>query len=59
MKRKSIVIISVVIVLIISFLVGTGFRERTDIVLADYSVSEDGTKLIFKTATVTETGMPK
>ena len=56
MKKKSIVIISVVIVLIISFLVGTGFRERTDIVLADYSVSEDGTKLIFKTAVPTSMG---
>ena len=56
MKKKHVVIISVVIVLMISFLVGTGFRKRTDVVLADYSVSEDGTKLIFKTVVPTSMG---
>lgn len=58
MNKKSIVIISisVMVVLIMSFLVGTGFRERADVVLIDYSVSEDGTKLIFKTAIPTSMG---
>lgn len=55
MKKKSIVIITisviaVLILSVLSFLVGTGFDERTDVVLTDYSVSEDGTKLTFKTA---------
>lgn len=52
MKKKRIVIFSIMIifVLIMSFLFGTGFVVRTDVVLNDYSVSEDGTKLTFKTA---------
>lgn len=54
--KKGIVILSAAIVLIISFLIGTGFMERTDVVLADYSVSEDGTKLILETAVPTSMG---
>ena len=52
MKTKKAVIIAEVIILVIilSFLVGTGFRERTDVVLADFSISEDGTKLTFRTS---------
>lgn len=47
MKKKRIAIISILIVaaLIISYLVGTGFRKRTDVVLFDYSVAEDGTAI--------------
>lgn len=58
MKEKRIVIIaiSVIVVLIASFLVGTGFSKRTDVVLLDYSVSEDGTKLTFKTTIPTSMG---
>ena len=56
MKKKQIVIFSAVIVLMISFLVATGFIERTDIVLADYSVSDDGSKLTLKTAVPTSMG---
>lgn len=32
-------------VLIVSFLVGTGFQKRTDVVLFDYAVAEDGTAI--------------
>jgi len=58
MNKKSIfiIIISITAVLIISFLIGTGFRKRTDVVLIDYSVSEDGTKLVFKTTIPTSMG---
>ncbi len=42
MKKKVISTIAIVVVLIVSFLVGTGFRKRTDVVLADYIVTEDG-----------------
>ena len=54
--KKGIVFISAVIVLSISFLIGTGFMERTDVVLVDYSVSEDGAKLILETAVPTSMG---
>lgn len=50
MKKKHIVLFFIIIiaVLILSFFVGTGFVKRTDVDLTDYSISEDGTKLIFK-----------
>lgn len=51
MKPKRIIIITeaIILVLILSFLVSTGFRERTDVALNDFSVSEDGSKLTFQT----------
>lgn len=48
MKNKKILLISVIAVIVIltaSFFVGTGFIERTDVILTDYSVSEDGTQI--------------
>ena len=41
-KKKIFLTISVIAVLMISMLICTGFRKRTDVVLFDYSVSEDG-----------------
>ncbi|MDO5142475.1 MAG: hypothetical protein Q4D31_05590 [Eubacteriales bacterium] len=54
MKKKRIVMIAVAVpavllLSVISFLVQTGFHERTDVALLDHSVSADGTKLTFKT----------
>lgn len=48
MKNKKLILISVIAVIAIltaSFFVGTGFIERTDVILTDYSVSEDGTQI--------------
>lgn len=45
MKRKMITVITIIFVLSAVFLVGTGFQKRTDVVLIDYSVSEDGTAI--------------
>ena len=45
MKKKMMVVIIVVGVLVATFLISTGFRKRTDVVLVDYSVSEDGTAI--------------
>ena len=42
MKKKIIAVITMVVVIAVAFLIGTGFRKRTDVVLFDYSVSEDG-----------------
>lgn len=48
MKNKKLILISVIAIIVIltaSFFVGTGFIERTDVILTDYSVSEDGTQI--------------
>ena len=45
MKKKIFLTISVIAVLMISMLICTGFRKRTDVVLFDYSVSEDGSAI--------------
>ena len=45
MKKKVIVVITIIVALITAFLIGTGFRKRTDVVLVDYSVSEDETAI--------------
>lgn len=48
MKNKKLILISVIAVIVIltaSFFVGTGFIERTNVILTDYSVSEDGTQI--------------
>lgn len=45
MKKKMIVAITIIVSLVAAFLIGTGFQKRTDVVLFDYSVSEDGTAI--------------
>ena len=45
MKKRAIAVITVIVVLVVVFLIGTGFHKRTDVVLVDYSVSEDGTAI--------------
>ena len=42
MKKKIFLIIAVIVVLMLLMFICTGFRKRTDVVLFDYSVSEDG-----------------
>ena len=56
MKRAILTLISAALVLTMSFFIGTGFDERTDVVLHDYSVSEDGTKLTFHTTLLSSMG---
>lgn len=57
MKNKKLpVIIAVIGVLMVSFVIGTGFTKRTDVILTDYSVSEDGTKIILKTSVASSAG---
>ena len=45
MKKKVIVVITIIVALITAFLIGTGFRKRTDVVLVEYFVAEDGTTI--------------
>ena len=58
MKRKRIIIITeaIIFILILFFLISTGFRERTDVVLSDFNVSENGTKLTFQTTMTSSMG---
>ena len=47
LKKKIIAAIAVLLVLASFYLAGTGFRKRTDVFLADFSISEDGTEITF------------
>ena len=56
MKKKIIVVIAIICILLAGFLVGTGFQKRTDVVLFDYSVSEDGTTITLNVGVPTSVG---
>ena len=56
MKRILIILLAVVIVLSSLCFVGTGFLERMDVLLYDYSVSEDGTELTFSAGIMSSMG---
>ena len=45
MKKRIIAVIVILAVLVALFFIGTGFQKRMDVVLVDYSVSEDGTEI--------------
>ena len=45
MKNRIIAVILFLAVLVALFFVGTGFQKRMDVILVDYSVSEDGTEI--------------
>lgn len=45
MKKKIILTVAIVVVLIASFLISTGLMKRTDVVLLDYAVAEDGSAI--------------
>lgn len=50
------VLVTTVIVLLGAYLIGSGFMERNDVALIDYSVSEDGTEIILHTAVMSSAG---
>ena len=56
MKRILIILLAVVIVLSALYFVGTGLLERMDVLLYDYSVSEDGTELTFSAGIMSSMG---
>ena len=56
MKKKIIAVITIICILIGGFLVGTGFQKRTDVVLFDYAVSEDGTAITMNVGVPTSVG---
>lgn len=48
MKKKLIIIISIFICVFFSWLIGSGFMQRTDVFLTDYTVSEAGDEIYMK-----------
>lgn len=55
-NKKLLVIIAAIGILMVSFVIGTGFTKRTDVILTDYSVSEDGAEIILKTSVASSAG---
>lgn len=47
MKKKILIIISIVIAVIIILFIGTGFTKNPNVVIREYSVNEDGNELTF------------
>jgi len=55
-KKKVVLIIAIIVVLIASFLIGTGFMKRTDVVLGAYSISDDGSKITLNVGVASSMG---
>ena len=53
MKKKITATLADLCILAAAFLIGTGLRERTDVLLSDYFVSEDGTDIRFEAVSYT------
>ena len=47
MKKKVLIIISLIIALVLILFIGTGFTKNPNVVIREYSVNEDGSKLNF------------
>ena len=56
MKRKIIVVSVSFVVLLAAFFIGTGFMKNPNVVLGDYSISEDGSKVILYTGMANSMG---
>lgn len=56
MKKILVIVLLIIVLLSIIYFVGTGFLERMDVILHDYSVSEDGTELTFNAGIMSSMG---
>ena len=56
MKKIIAIILLVAVTLTVVYFVGTGFMQRYDVVLGDYSVSEDGAELTFSAGVASSMG---
>lgn len=56
MKKKMIIIFLVIIFAFIGLFLLGGLRKRTDVVLTNYSISEDGTKIKLSVAITSTIG---
>jgi len=55
-KKKLLAAVAAICILAAAFFIGTGFQKRTDVVLTDYSVSDDGTSICFDVAIASSMG---
>ena len=55
-KKILIILLAVLVAFSAIYFVGTGFIERTDVALGEYSVSEDGTVLTFYAGVMSSMG---
>ncbi len=56
MKKVIIIVLLLAVVLSGIYLIGSGFTKRADVVLHDYSVSEDGTEITLYTSILSSMG---
>ncbi len=56
MKKKIAIILTLIIAIVLAIFIATGFKKRTDVVITDYSVSEDGTKIKLNVAVSSSMG---
>lgn len=56
MRKKVLIVLAAVLVLILGYLIETGFRKQTNVGLVDYAVSEDGTQITLHTAVMSSAG---
>lgn len=47
MKKKVLIIISILIALVLILFIGTGFTKNPNVVIREYSLNEDGSELNF------------
>lgn len=45
MKKKTIIVILIIVFVLVGIFILEGFQKRTDVILTNYSLSEDGTKM--------------
>ncbi|WP_405318755.1 hypothetical protein [Frisingicoccus sp.] len=56
MKKKITAIAIIVLLMVTLLLIFTGFRERTDVVLDEFTISEDGKEITFTVGVPTSMG---
>ena len=54
--RIIIAFVTVIAVLAAAFIIVTGFQKRTDVILSDYSITENGTRITFNVHTASSAG---
>ena len=56
MKNKILIVVLIILFISIAIFILGGFQKRTDVVLTDYSISEDGTKIKLSVAISSSVG---
>jgi len=56
LNKKQTILVLLIVILAIASLIGSGFAKKTDVILYEYTVSEDGTNLEFVATTTSAFG---